>query len=109
MFDAALIEPTCQATLVRYSWKEPDGKSRILFANPAARSRKNMTVRLSYDEGQTWPVKKTVYAGSAAYSCLTRLPDGRIGLIYERDNYGKISFASFTLGWLADGKDALKR
>lgn len=108
-FDAALIEPTCQATLVRYSWKEPDGKSRILFANPAARSRKNLTVRLSYDEGQTWPVKKTVYAGSAAYSCLTRLPDGRIGLIYERDNYGKITFASFTLGWLTDGKDALKR
>ena len=64
-----------------------------------------MTVRLSYDEGSTWPKSKLLYEGSAAYSCLSRLPDGNIGLIYERDEYRKITFAGFTLEWLTDGDD----
>ena len=64
-----------------------------------------MTIRLSYDEGKTWPVAKVLYAGSAAYSDLVVLPDGEIGCLYERDDYRKITFARFTLGWLTDGKD----
>ena len=39
-----------------------------------------MTVRVSYDEGKSWPVSKVIHEGPAAYSCLTRLPDGSIGL-----------------------------
>jgi sialidase-1 len=66
-----------------------------------------MTIRLSYDEGQTWPVAKVLYDGSAAYSDLAVLPDGTIGCLYERDDYGKITFARFTLAWLTDGKDRL--
>ena len=64
-----------------------------------------MTIRLSYDEGQTWPVVKVLYAGSAAYSDLVVLSNGVIGCLYERDDYRKITFARFTLGWLTDGKD----
>ncbi|MCE5347215.1 MAG: glycoside hydrolase [Bacteroidales bacterium] len=30
--------------------------------------------------------------GSTAYSCLTRLPDGIVGLLYEADDYKKIAF-----------------
>ena len=45
------------------------------------------------------------YAGSAAYSDLVVLPDGGIGCLYERDDFRKITFAHFTLGWLTDGKD----
>ncbi len=105
-FDTTLIEPTCQASLLRYSWPDKGNKSRILFANPASNSRRNMTVRLSYDDGKTWPVKKTVYKASAAYSCLAVLPRGGIGLIYERDDYARITFTSFTLDWLTDGNDS---
>ncbi|MBW3600014.1 MAG: glycoside hydrolase [Planctomycetes bacterium] len=101
--DEALVEPTCQASLLRYSWAA-DGPSRIVFANPAARSRTNMTVRLSYDEGRTWTVSRQVYAGSSAYCSLAVLPDGRIGLLYERDDYGEIAFASFTLAWLTESE-----
>jgi len=64
-----------------------------------------MTVRLSYDEGKTWPVAKVIYEGSAAYSDLVVLPDGGIGCLYERDGYRKITFARFNLRWLTDGKD----
>ncbi len=104
-FDKTLIEPQCQASLVRHSWPEAGGKSRILFANPASRGRNQVTVRLSYDEGKTWPASRLVYKDSSAYTSVAALADGRIGLLYERDNYGKITFASFTVGWLTDGKD----
>ena len=66
-----------------------------------------MTVRLSYDEGQTWPVQQLLYEGSSAYWDLVALPDGTIGCLYERDDYGRITFARFTLQWLTDGKDSL--
>lgn len=118
-FDKTLIEPVCQASFLRYSWGDAGAgagcsgavatvvKSRLLFSNPASKeSRHRMTVRLSYDEGKTWPVSKLIYGGSAAYSCLSVLPDGRLGLLYERDNYEKITYTTFTLGWLTDGEDS---
>ena len=80
-----------------------------MFANPAARSRSNMTVRLSYDEGATWSISKVIDPESAAYSCLTRLADGRVGLLYEKDNYRALTFVAFTLDWLTDGRDRLPR
>jgi len=106
--DSTLIEPVCQASFIRYTWSDSQGKSRLLFSNPATTSgRHRLTVRLSYDEGKTWPISKVLHEGSAAYSCLAKLSSGKIGLIYERDNYQQITFASFTLDWLSDGKDKL--
>ncbi len=97
--DPTLIEPVCEGSILRYTWPDKPGKdrlSRILFANPASKKRERMTLRMSYDEGKTWAVSRLVHAGSAAYSCLTILPDETIGLLYERDNYKKITFSTFT-------------
>ena len=107
--DETLVEPVCQASLLRYSFPDRQGKSRLLFSNPASTGRQMMTVRLSYDEGRTWPVSKLIHAGSAAYSCLTVLPDQSIGLLYERDGYRKITFAGFDLRWLTDGNDVASK
>lgn len=98
--------PVCQSSILRYTLP-PDEKNRILYSGPGGPGRKGMTVRLSYDEGKTWPVQKLLYEGSSAYSDLVALEDGTIGCLYEADDYGRISFARFTLGWLTDGKDAL--
>ena len=75
-----------------------------------------MTVRLSYDEGRTWPVAKLIHAGGSAYSCLIVLPDKTIGLLYEKsasdynnDADHTITFARFTLEWLTDGKDKIEK
>ena len=60
-------------------------------------------MRLSYDDGATWPVAKLLHAGPAAYSALAVLPDGRIGCLYERGQksaYERITFARFGLDWL---------
>lgn len=109
--DATLIEPVCQASFIRYTdTRDGYARNRLLFANPAStKARENMTVRLSYDEGKTWPVSKVVDPGPAAYSCLTVLPDGTIGLLYESENYGKITFVRFNLEWLTDGNDTLTK
>jgi len=104
--------PCCQGSLIRYT-DVRDGfqKNRILFSNPAHRSeRRNMTVRMSYDEGKTWPVAKVIDAGPVAYSCLSILNDGTIGLLYENgaeSPYERITFARFNLEWLSDGTDSL--
>ena len=109
--DPALIEPRCQASLSNFTDIHDHDKDRILFANPAALERRNMTVRLSYDGGHTWPVAKQVHAGPSAYSCLTVLPDMTAGLLYERGDestYEKITFARFDLEWITNGKDKIQ-
>jgi sialidase-1 len=101
--DPALIEPTCQASLRRYRWPERDQHGILLFSNPAdPKLRERMTIRASYDDGESWPVARLLHEGSAAYSCLVVLPDGQIGCLYERDNYAKISLATFSLDWLKE-------
>ena len=72
----------------------------MLFLNPASAKRMNMTIRASYDEGQTWPVIRTLYAGPSAYSCMTILPKGIIGCLYEagaKSSYETIDFEKVKL------------
>lgn len=95
--DATLIEPVCQGSILRLPG---DG---ILFSNPASKKREKLTVRLSTDEAKTWPHAKELHAGPAAYSCLTVLPGGDIGCLYERGQknpYETITFATFPRSWL---------
>ena len=119
--DRNLPCPICQASFIRYSSASNGGESRLLFSNPdsagdpTATDRKKckgervrMTVRLSVDEGKTWPVAKLIHPGPSAYSCLAALPNGEIGLLYENGEdhpYERLTLARFSLEWLTDGKD----
>ena len=97
--DKTLIEPVCQASILRH----PGKLGGVLFANPASTKRENMTVRLSRDEGKTWPHARVLHPGPSAYSCLAVLPDGVIACLYERGDksaYDTITFARFGLDWL---------
>lgn len=115
--DDELIEPVCQASFLRYTLASTEEKNRLLFSNPAmatppgkkSGNRLNMTVRLSYDEGKTWPVSKILWEGPSAYSCLAVLPDGDIACLYEGGEklYDEIVFARFTLDWLSGGTDLI--
>ncbi|MCP2048221.1 UNVERIFIED_ORG: sialidase-1 [Paenarthrobacter nicotinovorans] len=62
--------------------------------------RRNTVLSLSPDNGATWPAKLLLCPGSSAYSTVTRLPDGNIGVLYERDGYREIVFASIPAGQL---------
>jgi glycerophosphoryl diester phosphodiesterase len=102
-FDDTLVEPICQASLHRVI--DAQGKGRLIFSNPASADRRHrLTVRLSHDDGRTWPNARLLEEGPAAYSCLADLPDGSLACLYERgqkDPYEKITLARFTLDWLA--------
>jgi hypothetical protein len=108
-YDETLIGPRCQASLLRYSPSDAAGKPLVLFSNPAdTKQRIKMTVRLSDDDGRTWPAAKLLHAGPSAYSCLTILPDMHIGCLYERGEdhpYETITFVRFSLQWLAGATD----
>lgn len=101
-FDATLVEPICQASLlfVRQT-PEPSKPALLLFSNPAsAKSRDHLTVRGSRDGGKTWPLTKLLYEGPAAYSNLVELADGSLACCYERgakSPYETIVFHPFTL------------
>lgn len=95
-----LIDPSCNASIIRYKYDE---YNLLLFSNAKSdEGRKNMTVRYSKDEGATWSEGKTIYTGPAAYSTMTVLEDGSIGLLFEKDEYTKNTFVRFPLSWLLD-------
>jgi sialidase-1 len=105
--EPSLIDPGCNGSMIRYTSVEAGhDKNRLLFSNANTKNkRENLTVRLSYDEGKTWTEGKTIYPGSSAYSSLTILQNGDIGLFFEKDNYSENVFVTFSLEWLSDGLD----
>ncbi len=57
-------------------------------------------IACSQDEGKTWSLSQTLVKGSFAYSCLVKLSDNEFGILFERDNYSKISFSRKRIDWL---------
>ncbi len=105
--DPVLVEPICQASFLRCTEQPPDDRNRLLFANPAHGEpgrRRDLTIRMSYDEGRTWPVQRVLWAGPAAYSSLAVLPNGRVACLFEAGDqqpYERIVCACFEPHWLA--------
>jgi sialidase-1 len=123
-FDDALLEPICMAGIVRYSLATGGDKNRILFSNPhnlargegqevpgKTRDRKNLSIKLSYDEGESWPVNKTIEPEWSGYSDLAVTGSGTILCFYGRGQKtrfagDRLTVARFNLQWLTDGKDS---
>ncbi|WP_205857708.1 sialidase family protein, partial [Phytoactinopolyspora endophytica] len=109
-----LSAPVVQgATLRQRATDAGDDHDRILFSAPAhPASREAMSVRSSYDEGESWEHwndGKVIHWGPAAYSDLVSLPGHEIGLLYEAGEgnspYDEIRFARFNEAYLATGND----
>jgi len=97
--DYQLVESKCQASILNYGTFQE--KPIHLFLNPAVPiGRTHLTLKTSLDNCQSWSNDKLIYAGPAAYSCLTKLPNGKIGMFFEagKENaYEKMVFVSFDL------------
>ena len=114
VLDKSLPEPSCQASLIRLNDKE------ILFSNPAVHwagafaiwSRRNLTLRLSKDDGRTWPHARVLNEGLAGYSDIAVTKDGRIFCVFENgtnDYCDKISVVQVDRDWLLAGKPGEKK
>ncbi len=113
---SSLPVTNCNGDVIYYTY-ESDGysKNRMLHSIPDNTStRKNVSVKLTYDEGATWSYTKSICPGYSAYSSLTILPDNTIGIFYENGKWDgnlpgpdgmELYFARFSLNWLTDGAD----
>lgn len=114
-WDPELVDPICMASAIRHSWAEQGQPGRILFTNPNtleqtmtdwALDRKQLTVRLSEDDGQSWTASRLIEGGPSGYSDLAVLPDGTILCLYECDIVTRmcddryLRLARFDLDWV---------
>ncbi|MDF1813505.1 MAG: FAD-dependent oxidoreductase [Verrucomicrobiales bacterium] len=116
-FQEDLVEPICMGGLVRY---EHGDKSLLLFSNPnnleggrggkpvpgKSRARKNVTVYISKDEGESWPVKRSIESGWSAYSDIAVTKKGTILCFYGRGPKAgfagdMLTVARFNLEWIS--------
>ncbi|MGL5919509.1 MAG: exo-alpha-sialidase [Bacteroidales bacterium] len=103
-----LTDPFCNGEIMVYSsTQNGDDKNRMIHSLCDAKDRSNVSVLLSYDEGKTFPIKRTICPTTSAYSTLCVLEDGTIGCYYE-DGPEKMDmvFVRFSLDWLTNGKDS---
>jgi hypothetical protein len=98
------VATACNGDIIRYSTEKDGGKNILLHSLPAPERRENVTVYVSFDEGQTWPVSKCVVPYDGAYSSLCVMPDNTIGFYVEEsdgDTLGySMVFYNFSLRWL---------
>jgi sialidase-1 len=129
-FAPELLEPVCMAGLVRHPGTAlSGGKPFLVFSNPNALERAdgkaapgerhdriNVTIKLSFDDGRTWPVTRLLQKGPSAYSDLAVLPDGTMLCFYECGRAGQerakklwpytyLTLARFNYQWLVNRRE----
>lgn len=96
-----LVDGPCMASVLRVD-------SALLFSGPWQTKRADGVLFHSRDDGATWTRGPALNVGPFAYSVLTRLPDGRLGCLYETGDkgpYERIVFHTFTSAWaMAESK-----
>jgi len=108
----ALIDPTCQGATLKLQHGPMAGavllshldqdRTKINATNPLLH-RGNLTLRLSRDDGATWPVKRPLEPGLSGYSDLAQLPDGRVLCLFENGEQvyrERLSLARFDPAWV---------
>ncbi|MCA5892209.1 glycoside hydrolase [Isoptericola sp. NEAU-Y5] len=106
--DRELPDPTNNGAIVRAYPNAPQGSAEakvLLFSNAASQSaRVNGTVRVSFDDGETWAASRVFRSAGMAYSTLATLPDGDVGILFEPGGgNGGIRFAKVDLDWILAG------
>jgi sialidase-1 len=109
--DDELTDIQVMASIINFSDTNNSDRNRLLFSNPVGPDiRVHGTIRLSYDDGETWPVSKLLIEDfndelGFAYSQLVRLDCRNVGILWERGINQFISFTRFSIEWLTDGED----
>jgi sialidase-1 len=106
----ALIEPICNAAMLRVDYDGNGGKKHVLlFSNPHSedlRIRVNQTIQVSFDDGMTWPRDHHLLLDEGlgwGYPSLTRIDAGHIGIVYG-SSQADIAFQIIPLAELLRGR-----
>jgi len=98
--DFELMEPVCQASVLRYDYKGYNNQDVVLFSNPASKTRDKMTIKISYDGAKTWKKSILLYEGPSAYSDLAYNQKGEVCILYEcgeNNPYESIVFSTLKI------------
>ncbi|MDP0496075.1 MAG: sialidase family protein [Verrucomicrobiota bacterium JB024] len=119
----ALKEPICMGNLLRLNFSEGDKPGRIIFCNPdndyysgrfgpswdGNKDRVNLTLKMSSDDGKTWPVSRVIDPGIAGYCDLACDSSETIYVLYERGGVDNsmwvnryVSFVRLNTAWLME-------
>lgn len=88
--DTLHADPGCNAGFVRLNTNNQEIFLLTHIHHPT--ERKGLTLCFSTDDCQTWREHQIIKVGSAAYSSVVILPNGRVGVLYEKDDYRQIVF-----------------
>ncbi|WP_162304940.1 sialidase family protein [Sphingobacterium olei] len=98
-----LIDPVCQGSMLTF--EDGQGRNFLLFANAAHETRRrNMTLRMSFDDGKTYPKDKLIYGEFAAYSDMALIDQDQLAMLYERGASDANEGIAFEIIPLADLK-----
>ena len=90
-YDTLLADPQCNAQIMRYG-------DALLFSNCKSPNRRALLyLRASVDDGKTWNYGLCIEPKGAAYSDMTILPNGDVGILYEGAGYATINFTTVPL------------
>lgn len=90
-----LPDPVCEGSMISFDYK---GKYLVLFCNASSQTaREKLTIKVSKDNGRSWPVSFLVDSGEAAYSDILRTGTDTIGVLYEKGNAGGIIYRPLSL------------
>jgi sialidase-1 len=94
-----VLDPVCMAGLTYHP------KGYVLLSNNNSTRRERLSIRHSKD-GKAWSEARLLDARPTAYSCLTVLPDGDLGILYEGGDHSveTLTFARFPLEWVLETK-----
>lgn len=106
-----LKDPACNGDIIRYNH---NGVNCLLQSLPNSSSiREKVTIYASFDEGATWKKSKQISNSYSAYSSMTVLPTGEIGILVEEGKWddklpGKdgfvLDFLRISPDWLTESE-----
>jgi sialidase-1 len=94
-FEEGLFDPQCHGSILGMPDLEAVGGQALLFVNPDAQTkempgnwggsydRRNLSARISRDNGATWQPHCVIEPGPSGYCDLMRLPDGSVWCVFE--------------------------
>ena len=79
----------CNGDMLRLAATDRGDSCNILLHSlPNSMERRDVSIFVSYDEGQTWQNPVLLFDGPSVYSSLTRLKNGSVGVLIEENPDG---------------------
>ncbi len=104
---APITENTCQGCIYRCVRNGSDGPSDWIYSQPISAKRTDVHAWISDDSGKSWPAARKIWSGPSAYTSMTSVEGGLVGILVEcgtRDLYEQIVFVKFAPEWVKTGK-----